>query len=101
LRIDDYNAWQLSHELTDDGFTLAPIRQNFKDISAPAKEFERLVIEGKLYHGSNPILAWMIGAAAIRTDDDGNIKPIKASGKKGNGRIDGVLATIFAINRWL
>jgi phage terminase large subunit-like protein len=101
IGIDDYNAWQLSHELADDGFTLVPIRQNFKDISAPAKELERLVIDRKLYHGANPILTWMAGATAIKQDDDGNIKPVKARGKKGNGRIDGILATVFALNRHL
>ena len=44
--------------LEDDGFTMVPFGQGFKDMSPPTKELMRLVLEHKLCHGGHPVLRW-------------------------------------------
>jgi phage terminase large subunit-like protein len=65
-------------------------------MSPAAKEFEKLVIEGSLQHGGNPVLRWMAANVAIDQDAAGNIKPSK---KVSTERIDGIVAAVMAVGR--
>lgn len=75
---------------------MVPFGQGFKDMSPPSKELMKLALEGKLTHGGHPVLAWMVDNIHVRTDPAGNIKPDK---QKSTEKIDGVVATIMALNR--
>jgi phage terminase large subunit-like protein len=79
-----------------DGFVIEQFGQGYASMSAPAKEFEKLVIEGKLKHGGHPVLRWMAANVAIEQDAAGNIKPSKA---KSTERIDGIVASVMAVGR--
>jgi phage terminase large subunit-like protein len=92
--IDPWNATQLATDLLDDGFKVEFVRQGYTTISAAAKEFEKRIINGTLYHTGNPVFTWQIGNVAIEEDASGNIKPSK---KLSSEKIDGVTATITAI----
>jgi phage terminase large subunit-like protein len=50
------------------------------------KEFEAMVMSGRLEHGANPAMDWMIGNLCVKRDDNGNIQPSK---KKSTNKIDG------------
>ena len=65
-------------------------------MSPPTKEVERLVLQGKIRHGNNPVMRWMMDNVMIVTDAAGNIKPDK---KKSRQKIDGVIASIMATDR--
>ena len=52
--------------------------------------------EGKLAHAGHAVLSWMVDNIHVRTDPAGNIKPDK---QKSTEKIDGVVATIMAIDR--
>ena len=78
------------------GFTVVPFGQGFKDMSPTTKELMKLTLEKKIAHGGHPILRWMMDNIYIRTDPAGNIKPDKA---KSTEKIDGVVATIMALDR--
>lgn len=94
---DPHNATQIATELgEEDGFTVFEHRQGFISMSEPSKAFEAAIIEGKIRHGGNPVLRWMVGNAVKRTDSAGNIKPDK---EKAKGKIDGVVAAIMAVGR--
>lgn len=86
----------MSQNLEDAGFTVVPFGQGFKDMSPPSKEFMKLALEGKLAHGGHPVLSWMVDNIHIRQDPAGNIKPDK---QKSTEKIDGVVATIMALDR--
>jgi site-specific DNA recombinase len=98
LAIDPWNATQLSLQLQGDGFEVIQFGQGFKEMTAPTKEFEKLVISRKIRHGGNPVLRWMAGNVSAETDAAGNLKPSK---KKSNERIDGIVAAIMALGRAL
>jgi phage terminase large subunit-like protein len=57
---------------------------------------ENLIATGKIRHGGNKVLHWMIGNAAVREDSNNNIKPLKP--KPGSPeRIDGVISLVMAL----
>ena len=96
LAFDPWNATQLSTQLDGDGFTMVAFRQGFASMTAPSKEFERLLLERVLNHGGNPVLRWMASNVARKDDPAGNIKPDKST---STGRIDGIVAAIMGIGR--
>lgn len=94
LAIDRWNATQLAVELMQDGLNVVLFGQGFASMSAPAKEFERLVLAGELAHGGHPLLRWNVGNVAVETDAAGNIKPSKA---KSAEKVDGVVSTVMGL----
>ena len=91
-----WGAVQMTQNLEGMGFTVVPFGQGFKDMSPPTKEFYKLLMEGRIVHGGNPIMAWMAGNVVVDTDPAGNIKPTKA---KSPEKIDGIVAAIMALDR--
>ncbi|MCQ9332958.1 phage terminase family protein [Corynebacterium phoceense] len=73
-----------------------PFGQGFKDMSPPSKELMKLALEGRLAHGGNPVLSWMIDNIHVRTDPADNVKPDK---QKSTEKIDGMVATIVGLDR--
>lgn len=96
IAYDPWNATQIALQLQDSGATMVEFQQGFKSMSEPAKEFEKLIVSGKLRHGDHPVMKWMVSHVSVESDPAGNIK---ASKKKSTDRIDGVVATIMALGR--
>ena len=94
IGIDRWNATQITNQLTGDGFDVVPVGQGFASMSAPSKELEKLVWQGKLWHWGNPVLAWMASNAVADIDAAGNVKPSKA---KSSEKIDGISALVTAL----
>ena len=96
IAVDRWNASMMVQALQDDGFTMVPFGQGFKDMSNPTKDLMRLVLEQSLRHDGHPILRWCMDNVYVRTDPAGNIKPDK---EKSTEKIDGVVALIMALDR--
>lgn len=96
IAVDRWNATQMIQNLSDLGFTMVPFGQGYKDMSPPSKELYKLMLEGKIQHGGNPVLRWMAQNVVIETDPAENIKPTKA---KSIEKIDGIVAMIMALDR--
>lgn len=96
IAVDRWNATMLTQNLEADGFTMVPFGQGYASMSPPTKEFYKLLMEGRIIHGGNPILRWMAGNVVVDTDPAGNIKPTKA---KSPEKIDGIVASIMALDR--
>ena len=96
IAFDRWGAVQMTQNLEGLGFTVVPFGQGFKDLSPPTKELMKLILEGKIAHGGQPVLRWMMDNIYVRTDPAGNIKPDK---EKSTERIDGAVALIMALDR--
>jgi phage terminase large subunit-like protein len=96
IAIDRWNSTQLQQQLDGDGLTVVQFGQGFAAMSAPTKEVERLVVEGKLRHGGHPVLRWNAANVSVEEDAAGNKKPSK---KKSSEKIDGIVALVMAIGR--
>lgn len=96
IAYDRWNATQMVQNLEDEGFTMVPFGQGFKDMSPPSKELYKLLMEGNILHGGNPVLKWMAQNVVMRQDPAGNIKPDK---ERSIEKIDGIVALIMGLDR--
>lgn len=97
LEFDPYNATKLTQDLDAEGFNVSEFSQAIGTISAPTKEFEKLVLSGKLKHDGNPVLAWMLASCVIYYDANDNMKVHKGRSGANGRRVDGIIAAINAI----
>lgn len=99
LNIDRlFQAHQLSMQLIGEGMQVAPMGMGFLSMAAPMKELERSLLSLKIRHGGHPVLRWMADNMAVSQDPAGNFKPDK---KSSQGKIDGIVALVMAIDRWM
>ena len=98
IAYDRWNASMMVQALQDDGFTMVPFGQGFRDMSNPTKDLMRLVLEGSLRHNRHPVLRWCIDNVFVRTDPAGNIKIDK---EKSTEKVDGAVALVMALDRAL
>lgn len=96
IAFDRWGAAKLRADMEARGWPLVQFGQGFASMTAPMKEMERLVADGKLIHGDSPVLNWMVDNAVARMDPAGNIKPDK---EKSREKIDGVVAAIMGLDR--
>lgn len=94
-----YDRWRindLKRELGLIGADLPLVEygQGFRDMGPAVDKLERVVAEGLLRHGGNPILNMCAANAVIERDPAGNRKLSKA---KAAGRIDGLVALSMAL----
>lgn len=96
IAYDRYNATETILELMDDGLTMVPFGQGYRDMSPPTKDIETKIIAHQIIHNNNPVLRWNFSNVIVKKDEAGNIKPDKA---KSVEKIDGAVAAIMAFDR--
>jgi phage terminase large subunit-like protein len=93
-----YDRWgmtQLSQDLQDAGMMVVAFGQGFASMSAPTKEWERLILEQQYRHGANPVMRWMVDNIVVRTDPAGNLKIDKG---RSTEKVDGAVAAVMALD---
>ncbi|MCJ8139364.1 terminase large subunit [Falsirhodobacter halotolerans] len=96
LAFDRWGMRDMRRELERRKFPLVEHGQGAVSMSSPMKTFEQLVIETRIRHSGNPVLAWAVGNVMVDMDKAENISPNK---KKSKGRIDPAVAAIMAVGR--
>lgn len=94
--VDTWNAQQMAQNLAAAGLETWAVRQTFAGLSPATKELERLVLAQQVGHGGNPVLRWMVDNVTVVRDAAENLKPDK---KRSRNKIDGVIATLNALDR--
>jgi phage terminase large subunit-like protein len=97
---DQYNAFQTVARLEADGFPMDKFAQGIMNMSAPTKEFERLVKQGMINHGGNPIMRWMLSNVQPYYDQNENLK-IRKKKNSLNLKIDGIIASVIALGEYI
>jgi len=92
---DRWGAEEMRQWIEGGGLEANPISQQIGPLSAGTKAVLRMVKAGRLRHGGNPILRMNANNAVGMTDSNENVKPDK---KKSNGRIDGIVALVMAVD---
>jgi phage terminase large subunit-like protein len=95
---DRWNSLSLIRDLDGDGVPCDPFGQGYASMSFPSKFYEKLALEGKLHHGGDEVLRWMMSNVHLKLDPSCNIKVDKS---KSGDKIDGVVAAIMAIGEML
>ncbi|MEU3686991.1 terminase large subunit [Streptomyces narbonensis] len=83
------------------GVDLVPVAQTYLGMGPGSKELERLLREERIRHGGNPVLRWHAGCTEIYADGNDNIRPVKPDRHKSSSRIDGIAATVMAMDGYL
>lgn len=96
VAFDPWQATQLSQELGAEGLTMVEMRPTVQNFSAPMKELDALMREGRLHHDGNPVMRWMVSNTVGHFDAKDNIYPRK---ERPENKIDGVVATLMALGR--
>lgn len=89
---DSWNANYWSDEMKEYGFDMVEVRQGAKTMSTPMKQMEADLKDKKINYNNNPILKWCLSNTSVKTDENGNIRPLK--GKSQRQRIDGTVSLI-------
>ncbi|BAP88856.1 phage terminase-like protein, large subunit [Burkholderiales bacterium GJ-E10] len=95
---DPFQATQLSTHLIAQGLPMVEMRPTVLNFSEPMKQLEALVLQRRLVHDGDPILAWMISNVVCHRDAKDNIYPRK---EREENKIDGVVALIMALGRMM
>lgn len=99
LGFDPWNAQEEALKLVNEyGINMVELRQGYKTLSPPMKKLERLLLLAKLCHGGHPVLRWMFQNVQVISDENGNIRPVKAA-KHSPKKIDGIVGLVMAIAR--
>lgn len=97
IAFDSWGMPELERVLSEAGtpeLIFRPWHQGFKTMSPATKAFEERVLNGRLIHDGNPLLAWAINNVRIESDAADNQKPSK---NRSIERIDPAVAAIMAV----
>ena len=103
LETISYDAWQstaLIIKLTEEGFNCQPYSQSIGSMNIPTKYMETIARNGHLIIDDNPITRWMFANVVVKSDWNGNQKPIKINASS-EYKIDGIVAMLDALGCWL
>ena len=98
VAFDPFQATQLSTRMLAEGLPMIEVRPTVLNFSEPMKTLEALVLQKKLRHDGDPVLAWMASNVVAHLDAKDNIYPRK---ERPENKIDGVVALIMALARSL
>ena len=103
ISYDRMFAGQIVQELDQElrGVEVNPVGQGFLGLSAPAKEFERLLGAGTIRVPEDPVTRWMASVVEVKRDETDNIRPVKPNRQKSLTRIDGIQAAVTGLDGWL
>ena len=96
VAFDPFQATQLSTRMLAEGLPMIEVRPTVLNFSEPMKTLEALVLQKKLVHDGDPVLAWMASNVVAHTDVKDNIYPRK---ERAENKIDGIVALIMALSR--
>lgn len=100
IAYDSYNATQFSINATNAGLPMTPFSQALGNFNKPSKEYERLMLQGKIIIDNNPIIRWCQANCSLKIDNNENIKPVKSNNERLN-KIDAVIAMLQALGSYL
>lgn len=95
---DPWQAFDMAQRLQNDAIPVVEYRPTVANFSAPMKEIQSLLIERRLHHTGDPVMAWMMSNVVCHKDAKDNIFPRK---ERDANKIDGAVALIMAIGRRL
>lgn len=106
LRAVHHDRWQAGavvNKLEALGIETSPVPQTYGGMSEPTKMLERLVKQGRWVHGGHPVLRWMADSTEVLRDrsNPDNMRPIKPHRERTSKRVDGIVASIMAIDAWM
>jgi phage terminase large subunit-like protein len=93
---DKWNATALANSLQAEGLPMIGFAQNFSTLSPATKDFEALVLSGKIRIKKNPLFSWAFSNVVIIRNSNDDQRPDKS---KSGDKIDPVVSALMALAR--
>jgi len=97
LHLVTFDAWGsnfIYETLYNAGLNSKKYPQSYVGMNGPCRRLEAAAENKELFHGTNPVLRWMIGNVSITTNNNDQMRPAK---DKSTDKIDGIVALLMAI----
>lgn len=91
---DPWNCAQMAGHLTSEGAPMVENRMGVQTMSEPMKMLDALILEGRIHHDGDPVLAWNISNVVGKLDNKDNVYPRK---ERPENKIDGAVALMMAL----
>ena len=101
IAFDQWQAQYLAQRMIAQGMNMVEFPHQVRTMSDPMKEIESLVLDGRLFHNGNPVLTWNMANTVCKSDAKENIYPTKERPHDDKCKIDGVVALIMCMGRYL
>lgn len=99
IAYDPYNAEQTTQRIEEQtGIPRVAFPQTIANFAAPTSELERLILSQKFHHNSHPVMTWQAGNVSVKSDANGNKRPVKPK-PNDSRKIDGIVAAIMGLAR--
>lgn len=96
---DPWNALDLMNRLIAEGYQVVKVEQRIGNLSPATKGLRTAILEGRIRHGGDEVLAWNVACATTVQDIDSNVKLKKVKRNIEAVRIDGAAALVNAFTR--
>lgn len=95
---DPDQARLLVSELEAEGVFCTEVTATMKNFSDPMKEMEGMVREKQIAHDGDPIFTWMLSNVVTKENYRDQVYPRK---ERAENKIDGAVAHIMVLGRWM
>lgn len=95
---DPWNAATMVAHMEKDGYEMVELSQTVANLSAPTKELESAILDGRFHYDGNPVMTWCLANVVCEFDTNDNVKPKRAK-NMDHMKIDCAIALIMAIAR--
>lgn len=99
IAYDAYNAAEFTLKAQSQGLPMKAFSQSLWHFNIPTKTFERLLRSDRVIIDYNPITLWCFENAALKSDWNQNVKPVKSGARQF--KIDGCISIIEALGAWI
>lgn len=96
-----YDPWQatgLAQRLIAEGATVVEVKPTVANFSEATKTLGALMLERRIHHNGDPVLAWAVSNVVGHYDAKENVYPRK---ERPENKIDPAVALVMALSRWL
>lgn len=98
IAYDPHQATMLVTSLMNDGVPCVEVRPTVLNFSEPMKTLDGYIRAKQMAHDGDPIFAWMLSNVTAKEDRKDNVYPTK---DRPENKIDGVVAHLMALARWI
>lgn len=95
---DPDQARMMVSELQDEGVECTEVFASMKNFSDPMKEMDGLIRSRAIAHDGDPIFSWMLSNVVTKSNHRDQVYPRK---ERDENKIDGPVAHIMALGRWM
>lgn len=96
IMYDPYAAANILVRFEDYSWPIIEVKQDYKNLSEPLKQFRLDVFERKILHGGNPNLDIAINNAIVKSDNNGNVILNKQLNRE---KIDPIVALVTSFSQ--